>query len=305
MLDISGLYPPIPTPFTSNEEVDYDTLMHNLTEIWEKYSLRGYVVQGSNGEVVYLNQEERVDVVKFVRASINPEKLIIAGAGCESTKQTINLCKKMAEAGANAVLVINPSYYTKAMTNSKVIINHFTQVANKSPVPVIVYNMPANTGIDIPNNAIIQLSRHPNIIGMKDSGGNIGKLAYIIQECPEFQVLAGSASFLAPALMCGAVGGVCALANIAPGLILEMMSKIKRKEYTTAFSIQKRLVEPNTAVTARWGVPGLKAAMEWLPFLKGAYLRSPLLPLNKEEKQNLFVILQKAEIPKALEYELF
>merc|ERR1719263_269353 len=190
------------------------------------------------------------------------------------------------------------------MTNVSVIINHFNQVANKSPIPVIIYNMPANTGIDIPDEAIIQLSKHPNIIGMKDSGGKIAKLAHIIQECPEFQILAGSASFLAPALMCGAVGGVCALANIAPGLILEMMSKIEKKNYTEAFSIQKRLVESNAAVTSRWGVPGLKAAMEFLPFLKGAYLRSPLLPLTKEEKKNLEIVLEKAEISKGLRHEL-
>jgi len=278
--------------------------MHNLTKVWEKYSLRGYVVQGSNGEVVYLNEEEKVDVVKFVRATISSEKLLIAGAGCESTRQTIKLCEKMAEAGANAVLVINPFYYNKTMTNVSVIINHFNQVANKSPVPVIIYNMPANTGIDIPNEAIIQLSKHPNIVGMKDSGGKIAKMAYIIQECPEFQVLAGSASFLAPALMCGAVGGVCALANIAPGLILEMMSKIEKKDYTRAFSMQKRLVESNAAVTSRWGVPGLKAAMDSLPFLKGAYLRSPLLPLTEEGEKKLEVILQKAEISKALKHEL-
>jgi len=304
MIDISGLYPPIPTPFTSDEELDYKTLTHNLTKVWEKYPLRGYVVQGSNGEVVYLNEEEKVDVVKFVRATISPEKLLIAGAGCESTRQTIKLCEKMAEAGANAALVINPFYYSKAMANVNVIINHFNQVANKSPIPVIIYNMPANTGIDIPDEAIIQLSKHPNIVGMKDSGAKIAKIAYLIQECPKFQVLAGSASFLAPALMCGAVGGVCALANIAPGLILEMMSKIEKKDYTRAFSMQKRLVESNAAVTSRWGVAGLKAAMEFLPFLEGAYLRSPLLPLTKEGREKLEVILEKAEISKALKHEL-
>merc|ERR1719263_1969209 len=190
------------------------------------------------------------------------------------------------------------------MTNNKVIINHFIQVANKSPVLIVIYNMPANTGIDIPNDVIIELSKHPNIIGMKDSGGKIAKLAYINQECTEFQILAGSASFLAPALMCGAVGGVCALANIAPGLILEMMSKIKKKDYTEAFSLQKRLVESNAAVTSRWGVPGLKASMEFLPFLKGTYLRSPLLPLTQEEKQKLIDVLQKAEISRALKHEL-
>merc|ERR1719440_798205 len=127
-MDISGLYPPIPTPFTASEELDYDTLVHNLTRVWEKYPLRGYVVQGSNGEVVYLNEEEKVDVVKFVRATISSEKLLIAGAGCESTRQTIKLCKRMSEAGANAVLVINPFYYSKAMKSVKVIINHFNQV---------------------------------------------------------------------------------------------------------------------------------------------------------------------------------
>jgi len=210
----------------------------------------------------------------------------------------------MSEAGANAVLVINPFYYSKAMANVNVIINHFNQVANKSPIPVIIYNMPANTGIDIPDEAIIQLSKHPNIVGMKDSGAKIAKIAYLIQECPKFQVLAGSASFLAPALMCGAVGGVCALANIAPGLILEMMSKIEKKDYTRAFSMQKRLVESNAAVTSRWGVAGLKAAMEFLPFLKGAYLRSPLLPLTKEGIEKLEIILEKAEISKALKHEL-
>merc|ERR1719198_342884 len=210
----------------------------------------------------------------------------------------------MAEAGANAALVINPFYYNKAMRNTNVIVNHFNQVANKSPIPVIIYNMPANTSIDIADEAIVELSRHPNIVGMKDSGAKIAKIAYVIQECPEFQVLAGSASFLASALMCGAVGGVCALANIAPGLILEMMSRIKKKDYTTAFSMQKRLVESNAAVTSRWGVPGLKAAMESLPFLKGAYLRSPLLPLDKEEEKKLEIILQKAEIYRALEHEL-
>lgn len=251
-----------------------------------------------------MNEKEKVDVVKFVRAATGSKKLLIAGAGCESTKQTIKLCEKMAEAGANAALVINPFYYSKAMTNVNVIINHFVQIANKSPIPVIIYNMPANTGIDIPDKAIIQLSKHPNIIGMKDSGAKIAKVAYLIHECPKFQILAGSASFLAPALMCGAVGGVCALANIAPGLILEMMSKIETKEYTKAFSIQKRLVESNVAVTSRWGVPGLKAAMDFLPFLKGAYLRSPLLPLAKEEKKSLENILQKAEIPKSLKHEL-
>merc|ERR1719397_1764496 len=159
--------------------------------------------------------------------------------GCESTIQTIRLCKRMAKAGANSVLVINPHYYKKGMQSPAIITNHFRQVADASPIPVVLYNMPANTGIEIPNSCIIELSSHENIIGMKDSGGKVAKMAYIMQECPGFQVLSGSASFLAPAMCLGAVGGVCALANIAPQQILDMMTMVKRGDIKEAMALQK------------------------------------------------------------------
>jgi len=292
MLDISGLFPPIPTPFSSDGAVDYSLLGRNLS-VWNKFALAGYVVQGSNGEVVYLSEDERVEVVRAVRK--NTSKLIIAGAGCESTIQTIRLCKRMAEAGANAVLVINPHYYKKGMQSAKVITNHFRQVADASPIPVVLYNMPANTGIEIPNSCIIELSSHPNIIGMKDSGGKIAKMAYIMNECPGFQCLAGSASFLAPAMCLGAVGGVCALANIAPQKVLDMMSMVQRGDIKQAMALQKTLVEPNTAVTAGFGIPGLKAALDYLG-MNGGYLRSPLMPLPADKVQKLRQILAKAKI---------
>jgi len=292
VLDISGLYPPIPTPFTSTGAVDYALLARNLST-WNKFDLAGYVVQGSNGEVVYLSEDEKVDVVRAVRK--NTDKLIIAGAGCESTIQTIRLCKRMAEAGANAVLVINPHYYKKGMQSPAIITNHFRQVADASPIPIVLYNMPANTGIDIPNSCIIELSSHPNIIGMKDSGGSVAKLAYILNECPGFQCLAGSASFLAPAMCLGAVGGVCALANIAPQQILTMMSMVKRGQIKDAMALQRTLVEPNTAVTAGFGIPGLKSALDYLG-LNGGYLRSPLMPLSSDKVQKLRKILAKAKI---------
>jgi len=292
VLDIAGLYPPIPTPFTAAGDLDVDALASNL-QVWNTFDLAGYVVQGSNGEVVLMSEDERVSVVAAVRQNTN--KKIIAGTGAEGTLVTIRICEKMAQAGADAVLVINPHYYTKAMQNPAVITNHFRQVADASPLPVILYNMPANTGIPIPNSCIIELSGHPNIIGMKDSGGKVAKMAYIMQECPGFQVLSGSASFLAPAMCLGAVGGVCALANIAPQQILDMMTMVKTGRIKEAMALQKRLVEPNTAVTAGFGVPGLKSALDYLG-LKGGYLRSPLLPLEQGKVTKLRSILHKAEI---------
>jgi len=294
VLDIAGLFPPIPTNFTSSGQIDLHALASNLS-VWNTYDLAGYVVQGSNGEVVYMSENERVAVVEAVRK--NTDKLIIAGAGCESTIQTIRLCQRMAQAGANAVLVINPHYYTKGMQNPQVITNHFLQVADSSPIPVVLYNMPGNTGIPIPNSCIVELANHPNIIGYKDSGGKVAKIAYVVQECPGFQVLAGSASFLAPALCLGAVGGVCALANIAPQKVLDMMGMVHRGEIVEAMTLQKTLVEPNTAVTAGFGVPGLKCALDYLGMCGGA-TRSPLLKLSDSNARKLYAILHKAGISK-------
>jgi len=298
-LDISGLYPPIPTPFETDGSIDYNALAQNLN-VWNKFDLAGYVVMGSNGEFVYLSTDEKVDIVEHVRKNIPKNKKILAGCGCEGTLETIRMCERMAEVGADAALVINPSYYKKGMTNKKVLLNYFSQVADLSPIPVILYNMPGNTTIDIPNDVIVKLSRHPNIIGIKDSGGKVSKIGYMCQECPGFQVLAGSASFLAPALCLGAVGGVCALANIAPQQILDMMSLVKQGKLTPAFAIQKRMIEPNTAVTAGFGIPGLKHALDHLGMLGGS-LRGPLMKIDDETIMKLESILRKAGIGHVLQ----
>jgi len=294
VLDISGIYPPIATPFHANGDIDYDSLRTNLTK-WNQHDLRGYVVMGSNGEVVYLSADEKVEVVKTVRSNIPAHKLIIGGAGCEGTRNTIKLCKRMAAAGANAVLVINPHYYTGLMKNNAVIMKYFTDVADASPVPCILYNMPGNTGIDIPVELCIELSKHPNIIGMKESGGKVHRIAQIKHESPQFQILAGSASFLFPALQVGATGGVCALANIAPKECLELVKLFHTGRYHEAKMLQGSLVAPNTAVTAKYGVPGLKVAME-LVGLRGGPVRSPLLDLDAGTRNTILAILRKANL---------
>lgn len=294
VLQLEGIYPPIPTPFDAKSRVATKALTENL-RIWNRYELRGYVVLGSNGELVLLNDQERLHVLEVARAAIPPNKLMIAGTGCQSTLQTIDLTRQAAKIGADAVLVVSPSYYKGQMT-SEVLIEHFHRVADASLVPVIIYNMPACTGIDLDARTVTDIAKHENILAIKDSGGSLAKMAEIHRLAPlSFQLLAGSASFLLPALLMGAVGGVLALANIAPNQCLSIRQHFINGELDQARDLQEKMLPVNTAVTRGWGVPALKAAMEMLG-MYGGLPRPPLLPLSEDRKQDLRCILQEAEV---------
>jgi len=278
-VDLSGVFPPITTPFDNNEEVAWDKLEENM-EKWNKKGFRGYVVHGSNGEYPYLTPEERVEMVRRVRALAPDDKIIMAGAGCESTRDTIAMANKMADAGADCVMVVTPCFYKGAMT-SPAMQHHYNKVADASIVPIVLYSVPANTGIDLPEAAIINLSKHPNIIGVKESGGDISKIGNLLHKTlgHSFQVLAGSAGFLLPSLMLGAVGGVCALANVLGSDVVRLHQLYKDGQHADALELQRRLVAPNGMVTRSHGVPGLKATLDWYGYYGGP-LRSPLLPVS-------------------------
>ncbi|XP_029351943.1 4-hydroxy-2-oxoglutarate aldolase, mitochondrial [Echeneis naucrates] len=285
-LDLSGIYPPIATPFTAQEDVDYPRLEQNLQK-YAQIPFKGLVVQGSNGEYPYLTVEERVEVVRTVRRSLPLDKLVMAGSGCESTRATEQLTEKMAAAGADSVLVVTPCFY-KGKMDSRALIQHFTKVADCSPVPVVLYSVPANTGLELPVDAVVQLSQHPNIVGLKDSGGDITRIGLIVHKTKtqDFQVLAGSAGFLMAAYCVGAVGGVCALANVLGRELCDLERLCVSGRWEEARVLQQRLIEPNAAVTRKLGVPALKQAMEWFGFHGGA-CRSPLQPLMEAESQQL------------------
>jgi len=281
-LDVSGIFPPIVTPFEDNEEVSYSKLMENFSK-WNDIPFRGYVVQGSNGEYAYMRAEEKIDLVRKVRELAPKDKLILAGSGCEATRDTIEMTTKMAEAGADAALVVTPCFYKNGMT-SEALEKHFTKVADISPIPVILYSVPANTGIDLPAECVIKLSAHRNIIGLKDSGGDITKIGYILHKTAksDFQVLAGSASFLFASYCLGAVGGVCALANVLGREVCQLHELYKQGKMEDAKFLQHKLILPNTAVTKTFGVPGLKKSMEFFGYYGGP-TRSPLLPLKEPQ----------------------
>lgn len=267
---------------------------------WGRYALAGLVVQGSNGEAVLMSEAERVQTIRVARKAMGPSRILIAGSGQEGTIQTIKMTKAMAEAGADVALVVAPGYFN-AKTDA--LIAHYMAVADASPIPILVYNMPACTGIDMQADVLVPCSNHPNIIGMKDSGGNVAKLTGVIHATRklgnEFQVLAGSASFLLPMLVVGGVGGVCALANVAPQQILDMMAKFKRGDIEGAAAIQRAMVKPNSAITKMFGVPGLKATLAKQGFYGGP-VRQPLMELTEAKKRTLFAILaEEGVLPKS------
>jgi len=294
-LSLAGIFPPIPTPFKDDLQIDYDHLQSNLNR-WNQEPLTGYVVCGSNGEYTYLTLDERVELIRAARQVIPGGGLLIAGSGMESTRETIDLTCRMAQAGADAAIVVTPCYYRGRMT-AAALEQHYRQVADASPIPVVLYSVPANTGLDLPAQVAISLAKHPNIIGMKDSGGDVTKIGYMAHEtlADDFQILAGSAGFLLGALAVGAVGGVCALANIAAAGLTSLWKYFRQGDTMKAREIQLPLIEANMAVTARFGVPGLKAAMDLLGYYGGP-VRSPLMPLPEEDKVTLRNILTKAEL---------
>jgi len=281
-LRLSGIFPPIPTPFGDSGEILFDRLEENLDR-WNTEPISGYVVGGSNGEFPLLTIEERVEVVRRVRRRAAADRLVVAGSGMESTRGTSALTGMMAEAGADAAIVVTPGYYKGRMT-SRALIAHYQTIADQSALPLILYNVPANTGVDLSAEAAIELSRHPQIIGMKDSAGDVVKLARIASESAEgFQVLAGSAGFFLAGLAVGAVGLVAALANVAATALDELLRAFRAGKLDQARAIQARLLEANSAVTSRYGVPGLKAAMDLIG-MYGGPPRMPLLPLEVAER---------------------
>ena len=178
-ISLKGVFPPIPTTFDHQDRVDLGALADNLGR-WNQYDLAGYVVLGSNGEPVYVNEEEKLRVWQAARAAIPPDKLMIAGTGCESTGETIRLTKLAATAGADAALVVTPHYYSGLMTPES-LLHHYRAVADSSPIPVLLYNVPKFTNVDLDAATVAEASSHPNLTGLKDSGGNIAKLGDFVR----------------------------------------------------------------------------------------------------------------------------
>ncbi|MEJ2167345.1 MAG: dihydrodipicolinate synthase family protein [Desulfobacterales bacterium] len=292
-IDLNGIFPPITTPFVDGK-VAYDQLAFNI-EKWSTTGLKGLVVMGSNGEYVYLSADEKRKLVAKAVEFTPDHMRVIAGTGCESTEETIALTCDCAELGAHAALVVTPHYYGGRM-NEAALRAYFTAVADRSPIPILLYNVPKFTHVNMSADLVAQLSGHPNIVGIKDSTGNViqlGEFANVVDA--GFNLLVGTAGALFGALALGCVGGVLALANIAPLQCVEIYELIKDGNFEAAKKLQLKMIPVNQAVTATYGVPGLKTAMDILGYF-GGEPRPPLLPASDKEKSEVRKILIKADL---------
>jgi 4-hydroxy-2-oxoglutarate aldolase len=273
-LRLEGLLPPIPTAFNSDESLALDQYRANI-ERWNRNGYSGYVVLGSNGEFVHLIQWERLKVVETARAAIPENLRLIVGCTLLSAREAVDYVREMAPLGVDAFLVNTPFYYKSEMTGER-LIEHFTRVADASPVPIVLYSVPQFTGVSIAPDTVARLAEHPNICGIKESAGNLGVVEHILRQVPEsFNVLCGSASIFSAALMLGACGGVLAVSSVAWRACLDIVEAVRVGDQARAKDVQLRLLPVADAVTNRFGIAGLKAALDLLGFYGGPP-RSPL-----------------------------
>jgi 4-hydroxy-2-oxoglutarate aldolase len=218
---------------------------------------------------------------------------LIAGTGCESTRETLELTNASAEQGAQAALIVTPHYFGDKMT-SAALIKHYTTIADRTAIPILLYNVSKFTHINLSTEAVAELSRHPNIIGIKDSSGMVAQLGeYLNNAAENFQVLVGMGSALFGALTLGCSGGVLALANIAPEACVSIYNLVQKGDYAQARDLQLKMIPVNKAVTGTYSIPGLKAAMDLLDYY-GGDPRPPLLPATEKERTEIKEILIKA-----------
>ncbi len=286
MLKLQGIYPPITTPFDAEGAIYKAKLKHNV-EKWNLTGLSGYVVCGSTGESVYLTAEEKLQLWEWVAEFAAPDKLLLAGTGMESVRETVSLTNQAAAAGYKAAMVRTPHYYKNLLNTASAQALFFRAVADQSRIPIMIYNWPQATGVDIPPEAVAALSEHPNIIAITESSGNLEKVMRMLREVkPGFQVLVGSAPTLWPSFTVGAVGAVLAFANAAPYATLAIWEAHRARESETAQDWQGRIAHAAHLVTTRYGVPGLKYAMD-LNGYYGGPPRLPLIPPSPEAKREI------------------
>lgn len=289
---LRGVIPPITTPFF-NQRLAPDKLKENFQK-WNRTELSGYLVLGSNGEAVYLNEKEKLRVIEASRESIPSSKIMIVGTGMESTRETIRFTNQAARMGADYGLIVTPSYFKGAMT-SKTLYDHFISVADSSKMGILIYNVPQYTGINMEPELVAKISEHPNIFGIKDSSGNIGQLSEIIRlSKKDFAVFSGSAPVFFPALCVGSVGGILAVANLVPEKCIRILNLFRQGKMDEARLLQNRLTPLAKAVTIKYGVGGLKMAME----LKGYFGGDPRPPLKgpgKEVEEELKNLIDRLE----------
>jgi len=290
---LTGIAAPISTPFV-NGEVAYDQLKSNMQK-YSETALAGFFALGSNGESMFLTEPEKLKILEVVLQEKADHQIVMAGAGYESTRQTISFSNQVAEMGADFVSILTPSYFKKRLTDDAMI-GYYTDVADGVPVPVIAYNAPGFTGMTLTPKVVEVISRHPNVIGMKDtSKGNMS--TYISAAGDDFDILSGTVSTLFASMLLGARGGVVSLANAFPAACCELYEACKAVDLDKARRLHYMLIKLNKSVSGSFGVAGVKYAAEVAGY-HGGDPRKPLLPITAEGRQSIRKAIEEAGLLK-------
>lgn len=284
-MKLEGVFAPLTTPFGADGSIAIERLRDNVTR-YNATRLAGYVAMGSTGEAVLLSRDEVERVWATVRETAGAHKILIAGTGAESTAETMERTKRAASIGYQAALV-KPPYYYKPLLTPQVLIEHFERVADAARIPVLLYSVPQFTGIAFEAPLVARLAEHPNIIGIKESSGNVQRVAEIVQSAPrDFQTLVGSAGTIYPSIAVGARGCILALACALPDLCVELFDVARAGDERRALPLQQSLMPVSKKIVSEGGVPGVKYAMDLLGYCGGTP-RRPLLPLSDAHKREI------------------
>jgi len=285
-----GIFAPLTTPFI-RDEISVEKFKKNIQR-YNRFDLSGYVILGSTGESVFLSDEESEKLVEAAKEVASRGKKIIVGTARESTKLTLDFTNRVACFKIDAVLIRTPSYFKSRMTR-EALKKHYLILADKSKVPVIIYNIPQNTGISVESELIVDLSSHPNIAGIKDSSGNLATMGEAMPHIPSsFCFLIGAGSILLAGLMLGASGAILTLADVAPALVVKLYNLFLEGKIDEARKLQLDLIPLNKAIIQTLGIPAVKYALDLLGYYGGS-VRAPVLPLDEKGKREMTTILKK------------
>jgi 4-hydroxy-2-oxoglutarate aldolase len=288
---INGIFPALTTPFATDGTVSLSGVRQNIAR-YNQTAVAGYVVLGSTGESVMLSREEADSILVAAREAGISEKLLIAGTGAESTAETIAKTKRAAALGYQVALVKTPYYYKPAY-RADTYIRHYRAVADASPIPILLYSVPIFTGITLETPEIVELSQHPNILGIKDSSGVIQRVAEVVGSAPaSFHVLTGGAAVIYPALCVGARGAILALADALPEKCAELYHLVQSGQHDRAKALQLQLAHASKRILSEGSIAGLKYAMD-LRGYQGGVPRLPLLPLKEDKKQAIAALVSQ------------
>jgi len=283
-LDLAGILPPVATPFV-DDEVDLAALRANC-ERWMATGLRGILLLGTNGEAPLIRDDEAVRLVAAAREVVPEDRVLLVGTGRQATRDVIALSRSVAREGADAVLVLTPSVYRNQLTPAA-LIAHYHAIADGSPVPVLLYNMPQATGVTLTPAIVQELASHPNITGIKESSGDVAVVGELVARVPrDFPVVVGAAASLYASLMVGATGAIVAIANVVPDLVVRLFDLARAGRHDEALALQRTLAPLAAAVTTGYGVPGLKVAMALAGYRPGQP-RRPLVPLDEDASRKI------------------